>query len=832
MAIEALIDIKDFLPDGITPIQNGIITANLLRKIHCGGTLYIDAARSWLAMVRAASTDGVFLSLNHPAGAYRDIIRQRKMFADRFVEIKDASSVPPDAVCVEFDDKTWQLKDDMEFIEVPGQSSHGYGLAVRLGNIQNPDVQDWLDKNAEQFGFVREYDFLPSRYVYIKSRQAVPERVLEIENLLPEPQFSAKQIAQACGCRWLKTPADTWSCNGMFYAAPFRAGALAVIDQGNGIGISEKSIRTLFRQCAGFICTQPSDDIIKRNRPILLTSNVNDTIEKLNALFDAAPSEVDAKEAAVDINELQSELNFYKKTNPESVIFQRKKKLAERLLQIPVEELQNAPEQLWYGEYLALLAIRIQQPALRCLAKDIVDKLVARYSEIKDKSERELVVLSLLQFMEPQELPMPFNQHLWTEQMISDVRNVFLNQFLKISYSDDDTSTYWLARQMTWRHGDRKPRIAFLMSSNNKNDKLLPLYSAMRERDDMEVFMIFHPSAAYKHSDRFWNFFHELFPNDKIYDVSGVQDFRRLKPDYVFCQSPYEERRPFPSFVMSDVVRFAKVCHVTYGASIAHTYIDRLIKDRMNFYRNVYFIFCSAETAKEKITAMFSENANMGYQHFEFLGYPVLENVDNSEPEPHSTKRILWTPRWSYNARTGGSHFLEYKDKFVTLRERYGDKVELAMRPHVNTFRDLQDKQLISKEDVVAYKRRLKENEIELYSTFVDLEENFKQSDILLTDYSSIVVVYFLTGRPIIYCDFPNAVMMPEYEEMLECMYVARSWEDVERYLDDLVNGIDPLFERRQKAVEKIRAAHANASTRIIERVLQDFNDCLEDTDV
>ena len=241
-------------------------------------------------------------------------------------------------------------------------------------------------------------------------------------------------------------------------------------------------------------------------------------------------------------------------------------------------------------------------------------------------------------------------------------------------------------------------------------------------------------------------------------------------------------------------------------------------------------MFCSAATVKEKLSERYASNVEMGYQHMEFLGYPILD-TDLAAPDPHSTVNLLWTPRWSYKARVGGSHFLEYKDKFITLGDRYGDKVKLSMRPHANTFSDLQEKGLITKAEVDAYKKTLKEKSIELYSTQFDLYENFRRTDILIGDYSSILIVYFLTGRPMIYCEFANAEPLAEYKEMFDCMYVARSWDDVERYLDELIAGNDPLYERRQKAVAKIRADHANSAQRIVDRLLEDFKQC-EDPDL
>ena len=510
------------------------------------------------------------------------------------------------------------------------------------------------------------------------------------------------------------------------------------------------------------------------------------------------------------------------------MIFERKKNLSERLLKISVDDLRTAATQPWYREYLALLSIRIRDAALQFRAKKYCDELLQQHAQ-RSGDESEIVVLCLLQFMEPLQLPCAFNQHLWSKEMIADVQSVFLHRYTRLIRLNDDISTYYLARQSERRHGRRKMRIAFVITTRNKGDKMLPVYRAFREREDVEACLVLCPPPSKKHSERFWQYFHEQFPNDAIYDANALMDLRQLEPDYVFYQSPYEELRPYPGFTSNEVVQFAKICHVSYGASLAHIFVDRLIADLPNFYRNIYLFFCSAATVKEKFTAAYSENAAMGYQHFEFLGYPILSQELELDTSEHSAKRILWTPRWSYDARIGGSHFLEYKDKFVALHEKYGDKVELSMRPHINTFRDLQAKGLISEAEVAEYKKRLKQNNVELHSMQIELGDEFRDKDILLSDYSSILIVYFLTGRPIIYCEFPNAVMMPEYQEMLDCMYIARSWEDVERYLDDLIAGNDPLFERRQAAVEKIRAAHANAIDRIVGRIIDDFNAARED---
>ena len=283
-----LFDIKNFLPEGITPENNGMMPVERLKGIHCGGQLYIDAARSWLAMVRAAAQDNIFLNLNTPFKAYRKMEQQIEIFKKRFILIDGQENLSDDdAIRVEFENKIWQLKPNEIYAAVPGTSSHGYGLAVDIQNAVLSHVKAWLNKNAAQFGFVREYDFEPWHFTYIKSREGIPSRVLETEKLPPEPTYTAEEIEKASGCEWLMPPPKGWSCNGIFYSYPFKAGYLAAVNQGDGIGIKEQLLVKTFRQFAGLICVDPTP-LIKFKLPILVTSDIKSTVEKLSAFFVSA----------------------------------------------------------------------------------------------------------------------------------------------------------------------------------------------------------------------------------------------------------------------------------------------------------------------------------------------------------------------------------------------------------------------------------------------------------------------------------------------------------------------------------------------------------------
>ena len=835
-APKPLFDIINYLPEGIVPAQNGIMPPDKLQLIHCGRRkLYIDAARSWMAMVRAAEQEGIFLNLNNNFNAYRNITLQIKTFKKRFFTVNVNDIEPSDnAFRVEFNGEIWQLKEKEQYIPVPGQGSHGFGLAVRISNATTDDVKAWLDKNAGQFGWAIEYDFEPGHFAYIKSQESIPRRVFEMEKLSPEPIYTAAQIANVSDGIWIEPPPEDWICRGLFYSEPFRAECLAVIDQGEGIGIKTKSLDAIFRNCAGIICTNP-EKLEKYKLPLLLTLNVQDTVQKLSNFFKktAATNFSDDNENLLQSlvgDPLMDELNFYRKANPEAVIFQKKKDLARRLLKISVESLQNAPKQFWYEEYLALLAIRFENPILRFMSEKYVEELFQWYNDNPNEDERELAVLGMLQFMDSKDLPVLLDQHLWSSEMIRDVKGIFWGHYTRISYSDDDIANYYLYRQKLWKHKERKMRVVFLWNTHaTAHDKMLPVYEILRERNDVEIFFVLSPDKDGGHVATVFEYFHKKYPEQVICNSITLKDLRDLRPDYLFVGAPYDYSIPTIGFHFRDAVQFTKICHITYGSNLAYALIDRLLDDHPQFYHNVYFCFCSGETVTERAKEKFKANVEMGYNHFEFLGYPILERYYQMPATKSSAKRILWTPRWNYEGNRGGSHFIEYKDRFVSLREKYGDKVELSIRPHKMAFAHFIKLGLMTEEGVKEYCEKLAENQITLHEAFADIDDNIRETDIFLADYSSMLIVLFLTCRPIIYCEFPNAIPLPEYEEMFNAMYIANSWEDVERYLDDLMAGNDPLFDKRQEIAKRLYELHKDSAQKIVERIVQDFKESQSD---
>ena len=97
----------------------------------------------------------------------------------------------------------------------------------------------------------------------------------------------------------------------------------------------------------------------------------------------------------------------------------------------------------------------------------------------------------------------------------------------------------------------------------------------------------------------------------------------------------------------------------------------------------------------------------------------------------------------------------------------------------------------------------MKKDERLAYDNKPDYVESFWKGDVLLTDVSSIIVEWFLTAKPVIYCETgcePNDFL----KEMMKVFYVVHNWEEAKSTLKQLYEGVDPLKEARQKKVTEL----------------------------
>ena len=121
---------------------------------------------------------------------------------------------------------------------------------------------------------------------------------------------------------------------------------------------------------------------------------------------------------------------------------------------------------------------------------------------------------------------------------------------------------------------------------------------------------------------------------------------------------------------------------------------------------------------------------------------------------------------------------------------------------------------LMTEDEVDAYKKKAVECGASFDSNEL-IDDTFADTDILITDVSSIIYPFVLFEKPIIFCN-TKIPQSPSFEALFDCMYVAENWEDVMMWISEIKKGNDSLKDKRHKFAEKLRTENKGAVERII----------------
>jgi hypothetical protein len=371
-------------------------------------------------------------------------------------------------------------------------------------------------------------------------------------------------------------------------------------------------------------------------------------------------------------------------------------------------------------------------------------------------------------------------------------------------------------------HG--KIRVVFLGQNASVWNKLQSVYEKMVEDDRFEVSLLAIPEHITSVDTKSFDYFFRLY-GDRVlnaYIEGRWLDLEGLKPDYVFYQRPYDQYLPME--YRSDVVsRYAKICHVVYGYQVAKTTESSVLNKR--FFRNVYMYFAENSIYYEMNRKRFQKSHKEGVRKTLNIGYPALEKFVKQKEEPKAGEKkfhVLWTPRWTEDKDCGGSNFITFKDKVLELVQN--KNIFLCFRPHPMTFDHFISVGRITREEVDRYVECYEKSEQMHYDNGASYEKTFWNSDMLLTDVSSVIAEYFLTGKPVVYCEtgsVPNQLL----EEMMKVFYVVKTWEEAKEKVLALSQGIDPLKEERERKIGELMGSDfEHISQRFLEEIYQDYN--------
>lgn len=364
--------------------------------------------------------------------------------------------------------------------------------------------------------------------------------------------------------------------------------------------------------------------------------------------------------------------------------------------------------------------------------------------------------------------------------------------------------------------------VVFLAVVPASWNSLKPIYEEAKKRKDMAVKLLVVPEIKTLNKKNF-EYFKTIEPKAiDAYENQKWIDLKSLRPDFIFQQTPYDHQLP-KVLRSSYTARFTKVCYVPYGYnSSPGKHLDIEYNDR--FVMNVSKIFADNMTSYEYCQKHFTKQKGYGNIEIYNYGFPRFDLCrDKNKKVMHNSdtkKQFMWIPRWSVDSvNNDATTFFLYKDKLMEYFENNKD-CKLVIRPHPLMFSKFLEQGIMSASEINEFKEKIFQTENICLDNEMDYWIEFDKTDILIADFSALIIEFFLTGRPIIYCGAYDGFNR-QTKAMLKNFYLADSWEDVELYMNLLKNERDNLYEKRQIVLKEFLGQNKeNVGKKIIENLI------------
>ena len=332
------------------------------------------------------------------------------------------------------------------------------------------------------------------------------------------------------------------------------------------------------------------------------------------------------------------------------------------------------------------------------------------------------------------------------------------------------------------------------------------LYDALSEDSRFEPMLLCIPNRIHGNqlddpedlSNDAYDYFRGQGYHDAVNALVGKNrwfDLRAYAPDYVIYNR-YDRPMPLP-YTSSAVAEYAKVCLIVYGVSLLKA--EEAMID-MRFSANTYCFFAESEGIQKEFLDRNRILHRMKLSRAELCGIPCLENAfmakDDAAPAWSFSKnafRAIYTPRWTTDPIWGGSTFLQYRDFFLKFADMHTE-MDILVRPHPLMFQNFIDTGLMTDKEVEAFESAC----VERPNIRLDKEKEylatFWRSSILICDYSSMIIEYYITGKPIIYLTYDEHIEYTrQMDDMLRGCYLVHDETELCRTVEMLLAGKDPL---------------------------------------
>lgn len=299
-----------------------------------------------------------------------------------------------------------------------------------------------------------------------------------------------------------------------------------------------------------------------------------------------------------------------------------------------------------------------------------------------------------------------------------------------------------------------------------------------------------------------------------------ILDLKTLNPDYVFYLKPYNYYLP-DEYNSKYIKTYSKICSIPYGSIMINYDKNYEIMCKNEFYDDVYKVFNESNL----IDGLNYQNKikTIGYLKLDKYFYYNKKSIDLRIKNDNFT--VIWKPRWTLESYE--SHFFEYIEEFIKIVKEYPDII-FKIYFHPLFEYKIDNKNL--RENFNNYISKLS-----FYPNFKRLEgQNFLDevlnADIFISDHSSTLVEFALTGKPYIFCKSditPNKLG----KIIIDNSYIADNRVSFRKNIINLINGKDYKENKRKKNLSDIVYFPKNGiscSQYLLENLIEDYIENLQ----
>lgn len=315
----------------------------------------------------------------------------------------------------------------------------------------------------------------------------------------------------------------------------------------------------------------------------------------------------------------------------------------------------------------------------------------------------------------------------------------------------------------------------------------------------------------------------------KSYDevTDTYVDVRKdINPDIIFYTNPYHN--------LIDIRYF-----ITNYRDVLTVYVPYSINNSCAYEANYNLILYNL-LWRYYLPTIYHQNYSVRYARNKGVntvvsGYPGIEplidshNPSNSEwkiKDNPDIKKVIWAPHHTIEpvGVVYYSCFLEYCDFMLELAQKYKEKVQFVFKPHP----------LLKNKLYIKWGKEKTDDYYSRWNTMPntnlndgDYEDLFLTSDAMIHDSGSFISEYLYVNKPVMRT--LNGIDESDKQNgfSLECIsnhYLGHNKQEIEQFIQNVIDGVDPLKEKRTKFINEVLMPKGSPSQNIIDDILSSID--------